>query len=135
MPFTGGRSPMNLLSYMLTGVCAPNVDPLKVATQKLPLAQPVKTVLLYMNAPRACLKAVPWVGMAGDVELTGRAAGSSDRRVTVSAAPFLLIEPHWPMFSLDGDPWLSWYTLPGNDPVLMAGAGGPPAQGKKGNLW
>src|SRR3954454_6140652 len=134
MPFTVGSSPMNLLSYMLTGVCAPNVDPLKVATQKLPLAQPVKTVLLYMNAPRAWLQAVPCVGMAADVELTGRAAGSSDRRVTVSAGPVLLIQPHWPMFSLDGDPWLSWYTLPGNDPVLMAGTGVPPVNGKKAIL-
>src|SRR4051812_19544813 len=108
MPFTVGSLPMNFFLYVFMGGCAPKVDPLNVATQKLPLAQPVKAVLLYMNAPRVWLQAVPCVGMAADVELTGRAAGSSDRRVTVSATPFLPIDPHWPMFSPDGEPWLSW---------------------------
>src|SRR4051812_35775449 len=81
---TVGSSPANLLLCRSTTVGAPNVEPLKVETQSCPFGQPVKTLPENMNAPRALLHAVPVVALFDAGPVTGVAAGSTRRFVTVS---------------------------------------------------
>jgi len=61
----------------LSGVAAPNVEPLKVCLHSCPFDQPVYNVLSSMNEPRTRLHAVPVVGTATADAAIGVRAGST----------------------------------------------------------
>src|SRR3954452_25541084 len=105
---TEGSSPANLWLCRTTTTGAPDVEPLKVATQSCPFGQPVKTLPENMKAPRPLLHAVPVVAVFDAGPVIGVAARSTRRFVTVSTGVVGELAPQVPTDPVTAAPEPSW---------------------------